>query len=385
MWQFGGIESAERRGKVMTTERIDHLVFVGAYTETLSFVHGKAEGINAYRLDPETGAMSLARAATGIPNPSFLTLHPTRPLLYAVNEVSAIDGHEGGAVSAFAVDRDTGALTFLNRQSSEGNAPCHVAVDPSGRYALVANFGSGTVAVLPIRDDGSLEPASDVDRHQDSPIDAKRQARKPHAHSVYFDPAGRHVLSCDLGYDRIFVYRLDLDAGRLVPNDPPFVSTDPGAGPRHLEFHPNGHWVYGINERDSTLAIYDYDAANGTLEKVQVVSTLPAGFAGSNTCADVHVAPSGRFVYGSNRGNDSIVVYAIDGTTGQLSYVEHISTRGRTPRGFTIDQRGQLLLVGNQDSDTVVAFRLDETTGRLSPTGSISSVPTPVCLKIAAG
>jgi 6-phosphogluconolactonase len=356
------------------------LVYVGTFSRTVPHGRGSAEGIYVCRMDPVSGALTLVHTVADVPNPSFLALHPSRRYLYAVNAVPEIDGHPGGAVSAFAIDPATGALTFLNRQSSHGAGPCHVSVEHTGRFVLAANYGGGSVVMFPVQSDGSLAAASDFVQHTGSSVNPRRQ-EGPHAHSITPDPANRFALACDLGLDNVLVYRLDLEAGRLIPNDPPFVRTHPGAGPRHLDFHPNGRYVYVINELDSTLTVFTYDAERGVLEEIQTISTLPEDFAGQNTCADVHVHPAGRFVYGSNRGHDSIAIFRVDEGTGRLDAVGHVPTQGQTPRNFAIDPSGTFLYAANQQSDTIVAFRIDQGMGQLAPTGHVLSIPTPVCVK----
>jgi len=357
-------------------------VYVGTYTATSPHAHGKSEGIYTNQFDPASGRLTRVHTTSGVVNPSYLALDPRHRYLYAVDEVEESDGQPTGGVSAFAVDSASGALTFLNRQPSHGTAPCHVSVDRTGRFVLVANYGSGSVAMYPIEDGGGLGAASDVVQHVGSSVNPERQ-QGPHAHSINLDPDNHFALVCDLGMDKIMVYRLDLAHGKLVPNDPPSAAAKPGAGPRHLAFHPNARNAYVINEIASTLTAFAWDGARGALREIQTVSTLPVGFTGSSHTADVHVAPSGRFVYGSNRGHDSIVGFAIDQQTGALTYAGHASTLGRTPRNFAIDPSGTFLLVANQDTDTVVTFRVDPETGQLSPTGQMANVPTPVCLKFA--
>jgi 6-phosphogluconolactonase len=364
------------------TESAMPLVYVGTYTRTGPTKAGQAQGIYVYRMDPSSGALTLASKIPKVVNPSYVVLHPSQPDLYAVNEIREMDRKPGGGVSAFAIDPETGALRYLNRQSSHGTHPCHLSVDRTGRYLFVANYTSGSVAMYPLTDDGQIEPASDVVQHAGSSVDPERQTG-PHAHSINVDPSNRYALVADLGLDQILVYRLDLERGKLVPNDPPAVATAPGAGPRHLDFHPNGRFVYAVNEMASSITAYAYDAAKGTLRALQTLSMLPEGYAGPNSCADVHVHPSGSFVYGSNRGHDSIASFAIDPRTGLLTRLGWESTQGQTPRGFGIDPTGALLLAANQDSSTIVAFHVDAVSGRLTPTGSISAVPTPVCVKFA--
>jgi 6-phosphogluconolactonase len=358
------------------------LVFVGTYTHGRRPVAQRSVGIYSYWLDPSSGGLTPARKTPKVANPSYLALDPGQRCLYAVTETQTTDGQPGGGVSAFAVDLDTGGLRFLNRQPSHGTDPCHVCVDRSGRYVMLANYSSGSVALYPIEGDGRLGAATSVVQHVGSSVDAERQAG-PHAHSINVDPSNRYALAADLGVDKILVYRLDLERGRLVPNDPPSVATSPGAGPRHLDFHPSGRYAYVVNELASSMTAYAFDEAAGTLRELQTLSTLPDDFAGRNSCADVHVTPSGRFVYGSNRGHDSLAIFAIDPGTGRLTRVGWESTQGQTPRGFGIDPTGTLLLAANQDTSTIVAFRIDGETGRLTPTGSVSEAPTPVCVKYA--
>ena len=356
-------------------------VYVGTYTKRLPHVQGKADGIYVYTMDSATGNLTLTHSVSDITNPSFLTLDPTQRYLYAVSEVEETDGTTGGAVCAYAVDPATGALTFLNRQRSHGTSPCHVTVDKTGKYLLVANYGSGTVAVLPILSEGQLGEATDVVQHQGSGADPDRQ-KGPHAHSIFPDPANRFVLSADLGIDAVFVYRLDTANGKLVPNQPAKASTPAGSGPRHLAFHPNGRFVYVINELGSTMTAFTYDGERGVLSEIETISTLPEGYAERSYCADVHVHPSGRFLYGSNRGHDSIAIFAIDEATGKLTPIGYESTQGNFPRNFAIDPTGTYLYAANQNTDNIVAYRIDQATGKLTPTGHVVQVGTPVCVKI---
>jgi 6-phosphogluconolactonase len=346
-------------------------VYVGTYTE------GKSRGIYLLELDPTSGALSPHGVAGETENPSFLAVHPSRKYLYAVNEV------DDGGVSAFAIDPKSGSLTFLNKQSSKGSGPCHLIVDRSGKNVLVANYGSGTVAVLPIEDDGRLRSASTSIQHKGSSVNPERQ-EGPHAHSINLDAANRFAVAADLGLDKLFVYRFDATKGTLTPNDPPSVNLAPGAGPRHFAFHPDGHHAYVINEIQSTVTAFDYDPERGTLKELQTISTLPQGNKPSNSTAEVRVHPSGKFLYGSNRGHNSIAIFAIDPQNGRLRPVGHQSTQGKTPRNFGIDPSGRFLLAENQDSDTIVVFRIDPQTGQLQPTGHSAEVPKPVCVKFFA-
>ncbi len=363
----------------------DALVFVGTFTEPIRFgtgkiLEGKGEGIYAFRLDQSSGALEWIGTTTGIANPSFLAFDPQGRFLYAVNELKSYEEQPSGSVSAFAVDPETGALTLLNRRLSHGTDPCHVLVDREGEFAFVSNFMSGSVCVFPVLGDGRLGAASDFIQHQGASIDPVRQ-RGPHAHSVTLDAANRFAFVPDLGLDRLMVYRFDRGRGKLEPHAIPWIKGTPGAGPRDLAFHPGGRFAFLINELDSTLAGVSYDARKGTFKELEVVSTLPAGFQGASSCAAVQVSPSGAFVYGSNRGHDSLVIYRIDQRTGRLACVGHESTRGRTPRHFGIDPSGRFLLVANQDSDSIVTFRIDPRAGTLEPTGQVTTVPTPVCVQ----
>jgi 6-phosphogluconolactonase len=295
-----------------------------------------------------------------------------------------VDETTDGSVNAFAITPKTGKLTLLNRQSSHGAGPCYVSVDHTGRFVLVANYASGSVAILPIQDDGHVGEATDVIQHPGATRDPD-QPGYPHAHSITPSPDNRFALAPDLGLDRIFVYRLDASAGRLLPNNPPWAAVKPGSGPRHLVFHPKRPFVYVINELGHTVILFAWNASSGTLQEVQTTSTLPADFHGENACADVHITPSGRFLYGSNRGHDSIAIFAVEESAGTLSRVGHQPTLGKCPRNFAIDPTGVWLLAANQDTDSIVVFRIDPVTGRLSPNGRAATVSKPVCLKFLAG
>jgi 6-phosphogluconolactonase len=307
-----------------------------------------------------------------------MAFHPDRRFLYAVNELKSYEGKATGTLSAFTVDPQNGELGFINRVVTHGTDPCHVTVDRTGAFALVANFSSGSIAVLPVRSDGSLEEASQVIQHRGSGGDPERQSG-PHAHSVTLDPSNRFAYVPDLGLDRLMVYRFD--RGKLTPHDQPWLQTESGAGPRHFVFHPHGGFAYLINELDSTIISLEHEKSSGALEPVQTVTTLPESFQGISTCADIMVEPSGQFLYASNRGHDSIAIFRIDSRNGTLKLVDHESTRGKTPRNFTIDPSGTFLFAANQDTDNIVCFRIDRRNGRLEPCGQFSA-PTPVCLKI---
>ena len=348
------------------------LVFIGTYTGA------KSKGIYVSRFDPATGQLTAPELAAETQSPSFLALHPGGRFLYAVGEATNLGGNRGGAVSAFSLDAKTGRLAPLNHQSSGGAGPCHLAVDQTGKCLLTANYGSGSIAALPIGGDGRLGEPGSVIQHHGSSVNPQRQAG-PHAHFITPDPGNRFALTCDLGLDQVLVYRLDPAKAALVANDPPFAAVKPGSGPRHLVFHRSGRFVFLINEMGSTITTFAYDSEKGVLKEVQTISTLPEGFAGKTSCAEVQVHPSGNFVYGSNRGHDSIAIFSVDRASGKLTSLGHQSTQGKTPRHFALDPSGRWLLAENQESGSVVVFRVDPKTGGLSATGQSVSVGSPVC------
>ena len=350
-------------------------VYFGTYTR------GASEGIYMSVLDRQSGVLSPPVLAGKTVNPSFLAFHPQRDWLYSAGEVGDFEGRRSGAVNAFRIDRQTGLLTPLNAQPSGGAGACHVSVDHSGRNVLVANYSGGSVSVLPIGDDGRLGEATAFVQHEGSSVDPRRQTA-PHAHSINVDPGNRFAFVADLGLDRVMIYQFDPQQGTLAANDPPWASVAPGAGPRHFAFQPGGKFAYVINELQSTVTAFAYDATRGALQEIQTLSTLPDDFSGSNTTAEIQVHPSGRFLYGSNRGHDSIAVYAIDADSGRLRFVEHESTQGNSPRNFGIDPSGRFLLAANQGSDSVVVFRIDGATGALTPTGQSIEVASPVCVRM---
>lgn len=376
-WVFSVIASAIGLG--FTAPRSlawgDQWVYVGTYTSG-----GASKGIYRCRLNMNTGSIEQVGTTGGVVNPSFLAIHPSRRFLYAVGEVADVGGKRGGAVAAFTLDAKTSELTPLNHQASEGAGPCHLAVDASGRTVLVANYGGGSVASLPILEDGRLEKAAATVQHVGKSVNPKRQER-PHAHSINVDPQNRFAVAADLGLDKLLVYRLDAERGTISANDPPSAAVSPGAGPRHIAFHPNGRYVYVINELASTVTVFSYDAERGALHSLQIVSTLPKDFSGENTTAEVQVHPSGRFVYGSNRGHDSIAIFAADPHNGKLTLRGHVATGGRTPRNFGVDPMGIYLLAANQATDNIVVFRIDPSDGILKRTGHQIAIPSPVCVK----
>jgi 6-phosphogluconolactonase len=352
-------ESAASRG----------LLYIGTYTKP-----DRPDGIYLVRMDVRSGELTQIGAVNAGPNPSFLSIHPNGRILFAVNEA------ENGTVSAFTIARETGALTRLNEQSSEGRAPCYVSVDRSGRALFVANYSSGNVALLPVQADGSLSKATSVVQHTGTGPNSARQ-KAPHAHCSVADPSNRFVLAADLGADRVFVYRLDGNTLRRVDGGDAIMQ--PGAGPRHIAFHPTLPLVFVANELDSSVTTVRLDTERGTLSPIDTRPTTPEGWTGTNYPADIHIASSGRTMYVSNRGHNSIAVFSVAPSTGALTLDQVISTDGDWPRNFTLDPTEQWLLVANQRSDSVVVFKRDQTTGRLTSTPQRITVPSPVCLRFA--
>ena len=352
----------------------DYLVYIGTSGGA------KSKGIYTCRFDAATGRLTQPSLAAETPNPTFITIHPNNRFLYAVNAVSNFGDKKSGSISAFAIDRQTGKLTPLGQQSSGGPGPCHLIVDRTGRYVLAANYAGGSVCVLPIREDGSLGEATTFIQHQGSSVNPKRQ-EGPHAHGIYLDAANRFAFVPDLGLDKVMIYRFDAAQGLLTPNEPAFATVKAGSGPRHLAFHPNERFAYVINELSSTLTAFALDTKRGTLTELQTVSTLPEDFKADSTAAEVEVHPSGKFIYGSNRGHDSIAVFGIDPMTGKLTFIEHVPTRGKVPRHFAIDPTTGFLLAENQATDNIFVFRIDPATGRLTPTEIMVETPAPICVQ----
>jgi 6-phosphogluconolactonase len=347
----------------------EYLVYFGTYTRP-----NASKGIYAYRFQPSSGKLTSLGVAAETPNPAFLVAHPNGRFLYAANE------QEKGTVSAFAIDRQTGKLTALNTVSSRGAGPCHVSVDHTGKFLLVANYGSGSVASLPIQQDGRLGEVAGFVQHTGSSVDPARQTG-PHAHFITASPDNRVVLAADLGLDQVVEYRFDASKGTLTANTPPFAKLRPGSGPRHLAFHPTGKYVYVNGEMASTLSAFAYSPATGAMKELQTLSTLPTGFSGATSTAEVHVDRAGRFAYVSNRGHDSIAIFAIDPAKGTLTPAGHAPTGGKTPRYFGLDPSGNYLLAANQNSNTVVVFRVDPKTGGLTQAQTLSDVPEAVSIE----
>ncbi|GAC1410361.1 MAG: lactonase family protein [Gemmatimonadaceae bacterium] len=350
------------------------LLYVGTYTND-----GRRDGIYLVHVDRRSGTLKQIGSVDGGANPSFLAIHPNGRVLYAANEVESYHGRATGAVSAFAIARGTGTLTRVDEQPSEGSAPCFVSVDRSGRVVLVANYVGGTVALLPIQSDGALAPTTSVVKHTGSGPNADRQS-EPHAHCIVADPSNRFALAADLGADRVFVYRLDLDRKSLRHMESGDAIMRAGAGPRHIAFHPTLPVVFVSNELDSTVATLRFDAERGMLSPLDTRSTVPPGWTGTNYPADIHVAPSGRTLYVSNRGHNSIAVFSV-AATGALTLDQAVSTDGDWPRNFCLDPTGRWLLAANQRSDSIVVFGRDQKSGKLTPTRQRIALPSPVCLR----
>ncbi|QNI34782.1 lactonase family protein [Alloacidobacterium dinghuense] len=375
---------SSKRGLAAVAENSRVIAYVGSYT---SAVDGGANGEGIYRfdMDAHTGAFTQRKLVAKVPNPSWIVIHPSKKYLYTVNEIVH---QESGSVSAFEIEPTTGDLTPLNVVSSEGSGPAHMSLDASGKYAFVANYAGGTIAVLPIVEGGRLGAAIDVHRDLGS-VGAKSATNAPpgsfaisghdapHAHMIAPDPGNRFVLSVDLGQDRIYVYRFDSNSGKLSPSEAePFVSFPSGNGPRHFVFHPNGRWIYVLGEESSTIAFFHYDSARGTLTLQQTISSLPERFAGTNFTSEVVISPDGRFLYAANRLHDTIAICAID-SSGRLTLIGEVSTMGDYPRHCTFDPRGDFFYVCNQRSDSITCFQVQRQTGSLSFTGLYTAVGSP--------
>lgn len=366
-----------RGGDTQVKKPAAQLVYFGTYTRGTT-----SKGIYVANLDMATGKLSDVRVAAEVDNPSFVAIHPSGKYLYSVNELTDFGGEKSaaGGVSAFAIDAKTGKLTLLNQQSTRGGAPCHAVVDATGKFVLSANYGGGSVTVHPIGDDGKLGAATSFVQHQGKSVNPGRQ-EAPHAHSINLDAANQFAFVADLGLDKVKSYQFDAKRGTLAANPSGDATMKPGAGPRHFAFRPDGKFAFVNNEIDSTVTALSYDAQRGALTPVNTVSTLPDGGHPGNSTAECRVHPSGRFVYVSNRGHDSIAIFATDPESGRVTRIGNESTQGKTPRNFAIDPTGTYLLAENQGSDSVVVFRIDAETGKLQATGDKAEVPKPVCAR----
>lgn len=365
------------------------LAYVGTYSSPQGpeGSKGRGQGIYLFEFDPASGALSQRNLFPNASNPAWLSFNPARTHLYSANETNTYEGANSGSVSAYAIDRASGNLTLLNTVPSEGAGPAHLSVHPSGKHVLVANYAGGTIAVLPIGENGELGHATDVKTDEGAPGSEKAFSAprgsfaisghdKPHAHMIHSDPSGRFVLSSDLGLDRIYIWRFDESAGKLTPNDPAFLTFPSGDGPRHFMFHPNGRWLYSLQEEASTLVAFDWDAKHGRAVAFQTISTLPPGFAGTNFTSEIVIAPGGKFLYAANRLHDTIACFSI-GSKGRLSYVGEEWTRGDYPRSFNTDPSGNFMFSCNQRGDAITTFKVARDTGSLTFTGKYTAVGTP--------
>lgn len=371
------------------------MAYVGTYTSPLKNMRatqvdlppGNGRGIHLFHVNRKTGAMTPAGLVEMGTSPSALAFNADRTRLYSANETERIGDNEAGSVSSFSVDPSNGGLTLLNSVNSGGKGPAHLSIHPSGRFVLVANYFGGSVAVLPILANGNLGPATDIkqDTGHVGPTRATNAPPgsfafsghdQPHAHMIESDPSGRFVLHVDLGQDRIYVWKFDAANGKLSPGDPAFVSLPPGDGPRHFHFHPNGKWLYSLQEEGSTIVLFDYDSNKGQLTSQQTISSLPPGYAGSNFCSGILVSEDGRFVYAGNRLHDSIGIFSV-GKTGKLTYVTEEQTRGNYPRSFNFDPTGRFLYACNQRADNIAVFRVNKKSGGLNFTGRYTPVGNP--------
>jgi len=352
-----------------------YVLYVGTYTDKDS------KGIYSFRFDPASGEIGPVELAAETPGPSFLAVDRNTAFLYAVNELDAFDGNMTGAVSVFAVDRDTYKLKLLQQVSSAGAGPAHISLDNTGRFVLVANYDGGNIAVFPVGKDGRLGTRTAFIQYVGSSVNKDRQSA-PHAHEIATSNDNRFVLVPDLGTDKLMVYRFNAATGGLAPGNPAFVKLPPSSGPRHFAMAPSGKFVYLVNELSSTVTVLAFDSSSGQLHHQQTLSTLPREFKGENTTAEIEVDARGKFLYVSNRGDDSIAVFVIDPHDGKLTLVERTPTGGRTPRHFTLDPTGKWMFAANQDSNTVNIFAVDATSGRLTATSHSVHVPAPVCVVI---
>ena len=354
------------------------LAYIGTYT------NGASEGIYLFRFDLASGKLTPLGLVGKAENPSFVAIHPNRKYLYSVIEVGTSNGKPTGLLVSFAIDAKTGKLTRLNQQETQGGAPCHLIVDKAGKNVLAANYTGGSVVCFPIGKDGQLKKASSMIQHTGNSINPRRQ-KGPHAHSINLDLSGKYAFVADLGLDKVLVYKFDSALGKLTPNKPASIKLAPGSGPRHYAIHPTGKFTYVINEMNCTVTAFRFNQKDGALKELQTISTLPkSGIKKGYSTAEVQVHKSGKFLYGSNRGHNSIVVYQIDPKNGTLKYIENVSTGGKTPRNFSLDPSGKYLIAANKNSDKLVVYKIDSKTGKLTPTGHTASCPSPVCVKFLA-
>ena len=344
-----------------------------------------SKGIYVARFNTATGELTQPQLAAEAGSPGFLAIHPSKKYLYACGDVVKADGQKGGGLSAFGIDKESGKLTLINQSATSGGGPCHVSVDKTGSVATISNYGSGSIGSYAIKADGSLSPEVSFYQHEGSSVDPGRQ-KGPHAHSVNFSPDNRFAFACDLGLDKVLIYKVDTASGRLTPNDPPFAKTPAGGGPRHLAFHPSGKYVYVNNEMGMSETAFAYDADKGVLTEIETVSTLPEADRGKTgySTAETVVHPNGRVVYVSNRTHDTIAVFACDPATGKLTLLQNVPAEGEVPRNICLDPTGKWLVAAHQNSATAALFKVDQDSGRLTYTGTKVNVPGSICVRFLA-
>lgn len=376
-------KKANKEVEVDNSEDHYSLVFIGTYTKKESFVDGKAAGVYVYAFDPGTGGLKYLATSDSTVNPSYIAIHPTGNYVFAVNETNSTQGQPYGAITSFRYDPVDHSLKIINQVSSGGDYPCNVNLDPTGRFLLDANYGSGTVSLIKINDEGKLSEPKSIVQHTGEGPTARQES--PHAHMIRVSVRNGLVYSVDLGTDAINVYRLDTLNASLRDTGIE-IKTSPGAGPRQLVFHQTHPWAYIVNELNGTIESFQVNNSTGMLTRFQKISTVEKGDPAQSACADIQIHPSGKFLYASNRGEvNSIAVFTINQETGRLSLTGSQSSKGRTPRSFVIDPSGRFLLVANQDTDNVVTFKIDPVTGMLTDPDIQTKVHTPVCLKFYPG
>jgi len=364
---------------VYSDQSIMHL-YAGTYTKREAHVHGKGQGIYTFEIDSISGEINYLDCLKNVINPTHFVFNSNGQYLYTVNE-HWFDLGPTGTISSYAVDRFSNKINLINRQSSGGLAPCFISIDRYDQFVFVANYQTGEIAAFLLLADGQIGELIEVHKLEGNGPHEEQDG--PHPHCILADPSNKYVIVTNLGADLILIYRLDIIAGKPLLRDPVTFHTEPGDGPRHLIFHPNNHFIYVINELSSTIIVFEYTSRMARLMPVQRISTLPDSFRDDNTCADIHITPSGEFLYGSNRGHDSIAVFSVNRFTGKLDPVDYISSGGRSPRSFTIDPTGTFMFVANQDSDNIVSFVIDQRSGIIQRTGYQIEIPTPVCVKLS--
>ena len=357
------------------------LVYFGTSTNAKN----GSKGVYVSRFNTATGELTEPQLAAEAGNPGFLAIHPSKKYLYACGDVTSADGKKAGGISAFGIDSKSGKLTLINQAATTGAGPCHVSVDKTGKVATISNYGSGSISSYAIKEDGSVSPEVSFFQHEGSGADPKRQAG-PHAHSMNFSPDNRYAFACDLGLDKVLIYKVDTASGKLTPNDPPFAKTPAGGGPRHLAFHPSGKFVFVNNEMGMSETVFAYDAEKGALTAVETVSTLPEADRGKKglSTAESVAHPNGRVVYVSNRTHDTIAVFACDPATGKLTLLQNVPVEGKIPRNICLDPTGKWLIAAHQDSATAALFKVDQDSGKLTFTGTKVNVPGSICVRFLA-